>query len=277
MNSYWLSRVSILSTLLAFLLTPHLLALGWGEFKTADGVVYEDVVVKTVEETGIVVVHKGGVARLNFLELPPSIQGQFKFDRDKADRALLLRKSQEQAAQKKVQEMQAQEAAAKAASSDQQKALERKQAEAMLDKLAAGKLKVQKDRFDGTTKITFDDVAFDSWISVSAVCKISEDGHPVFLMMFHRQAPYWSWMYHEGIYMLVDGERLFQKDKASTGVIGGRVSEIMSMDLSEEQIEKLIKAKRWAFKIGSDEFDFTDTHKLPLTVVYLKYKALTAK
>ncbi len=55
--------------------------------KTTAGKEYKDVLVKTVEVTGIKIIHADGFAKIPFEQLSPELQKQFNFDPDKAKAA----------------------------------------------------------------------------------------------------------------------------------------------------------------------------------------------
>lgn len=274
--NYWLSRALFLTAFVCGSFIAAFAQQSYSSLETLDGKRYSNVTVQAVESSGIKISHAAGVARVNFLHLPEALRAAYKFDpkdaQDSLDANALIAKQQ----QEKLDAIKKTDQRTVAANVQQQQQLLKDVKTDQLNKMVDNVLTVKKDRFTGSTTISFrhdlklnEDVEVSGWV----LCTSSNDAF--FHLRFTRIADSWRWLSYHKAYWLVDGVSRYEDSDLTTNVLsGGRVYEAFSFSMNRDQAKEFVKSKSAAVKIGIDEFDLTDEHRSVIAALLYKHQLL---
>lgn len=274
-NSFYLLSLLILASTI-WAETP---VLSWTKLTTTDGRSFSDVKVMAVESTGIKIIHKSGVARLNYLHLPNDARSSFQYDSTAAKKALDDMEKSNLQERAKFESVKAQQAAAEKSAREEsakaQKSIDRQASIKTLEELTANQVTVEKDRFTGVSSIDcVNSVELDGWVKITAWCTYEDLSEPRFMLYLRRRASSWRWLDFHDCYILVDGHSRRSKDQELLTEVmpRGGVYEAIGVPMDLSEAEAFVKSPSAAVKVGIDEYDLTAVHKMPMAYVVAQYQ-----
>lgn len=133
------------------------------------------------------------------------------------------------------------------------------------------------DKFDGSTRLSLkDEVVLKDGVEmdICAIVMEQREAPTIWLLNWTRIAQGWEWLKHHPVTLLVDGERWTPEPEIHTEVLdGGRVYEAVSVQLSAEQVARLVAAKTIEAKVGLREYTLSDKDRLILHMVFSAWVA----